>query len=145
MPLLIGSALFWFNSSKMKPILQLALVILLAAPLFGQQAANGRNYKTGGKNGRSYAIFGVNGKFYAPHGVWLVWIPGDGTATGFNFYRATSPGGEGSTPVVTGISAWSYADPSVVAGDTYYYTVTAFNANGESAQSNELSATIPSP
>ena len=66
----------------------------------------------------------------------------------YNIYRGTSPGGEGATPIATGVTTTSYADTALSGGTTYYYTVTAVNPNSgyqpplpaESAASSEASA-----
>jgi hypothetical protein len=67
---------------------------------------------------------------------------------GYNIYRGTTPGGEGPTPLnSTPISDITYIDENVAAGATFYYVITAVAADGvtESADSNEVSATVPSP
>ena len=66
-------------------------------------------------------------------------------ATGYNVYRGTSTGGESATPIATGLASPSYTDASVTNGTKYYYTVTAVNAVGEGAHSNEASATPLAP
>jgi hypothetical protein len=71
----------------------------------------------------------------------ITWEPrGDGGSpiTGYNVYRGTWFGNE---TFLTSVAATptSYVD-SVVSGETFFYYVTAVNANGESAASNELSA-----
>lgn len=64
----------------------------------------------------------------------------------FNVYRGATPGGEGGTPLATGITGNTYADTSVTPGNTYYYTVTTVLGANESAFSNEASAsTMLSP
>ena len=77
----------------------------------------------------------------------LDWDPVPG-ASNYNIYRGTSAGGEASTPYNVGYSSTSnngqlayFTDGSVSAGTTYYYYVTATSAAGESAKSNEASAT----
>jgi hypothetical protein len=60
----------------------------------------------------------------------------------FNVYRGTSPGGEGTTPIATGIQALAYTDTGLTNGTTYYYKVAAVNSVGVSTQSNETS-TVP--
>lgn len=77
----------------------------------------------------------------------LTWAaPTNGPITGYNVYRGTSPGGEGSSPIQTGITSTSYTDSGLTNGTTYYYTVTAVNSAGEGPQSNEASATpLPPP
>jgi len=62
-------------------------------------------------------------------------------AASYNIYRSTTPGGEGTTPIVTGIASTSFTDTGLTAGTTYYYRVAAVNTIGTSAQSNEASAT----
>ena len=72
----------------------------------------------------------------------LTWAAGTGApSTGYNLYRSTSSGGEGSTPYQTGLSSTSYTDTGVTPGTHYYYQVTAANATGESPRSNEVSGT----
>jgi fibronectin type 3 domain-containing protein len=66
---------------------------------------------------------------------------GGSPVTGYNVYRGTSPGGEGSTPVATNVTTTSFTDTGRTNGTTYYYTVAAVNAVGTSPQSGEASAT----
>jgi hypothetical protein len=80
--------------------------------------------------------------------------PGDGVvplrwqqsfgATGYAVLRATSSGGPYTT-IATNVTGGSYTDTSVTNGTTYYYTVTATNAAGTSANSPEDSATPVHP
>ncbi len=67
----------------------------------------------------------------------VTWVPRGGNAVGFRVYRAQDRDGpyviigEVSSPVIH-----SFADsPSLQAGATYWYRVTAFNRNGESRPS----------
>jgi hypothetical protein len=63
---------------------------------------------------------------------------GGSAITGYRVYRGTSSGGESllsNLGVVNG-----YTDTAVSAGIRYYYKISAVNAVGTSAQSNELSA-----
>jgi hypothetical protein len=62
------------------------------------------------------------------------------SAASYNLYRSTTPGGEGSTPYQTGLTTTSFTDAKVTPGTTYYYTVTAVNAAGESGPAAEVSA-----
>jgi len=73
----------------------------------------------------------------------LAWVAVSG-ATSYNLYRSATAGGEGSVPYKTGLLTTSCVDTSVPSGTTYYYTFTAVGAQGESAQSNEASATAQS-
>ena len=66
---------------------------------------------------------------------------GGSAITGYNVYRGTSPGGEGSGPIATGVASTRYTDTSVSNGQTYYYEVRAVNSAGAGGASNEASAT----
>src|SRR5262249_59835245 len=68
----------------------------------------------------------------------LTWSAVSG-ATSYDIYRATTKGGEGSTPFMTGVTTASYIDTGLVDGTTYYYEVSAVNAGGQSGVSNEAS------
>lgn len=70
--------------------------------------------------------------------VTLTWNPTSG-ATSYNVFRSTSPGAEG-TVAYSSPAGNSYTDTGVTNGTTYYYKVSAANANGQSAQSSEVSA-----
>ncbi|WP_282943590.1 S-layer homology domain-containing protein [Paenibacillus sp. RC67] len=64
------------------------------------------------------------------------------TVTGATYYtlkRSLTSGGAYST-VASNLTTNSYLDNSLTTGPTYYYVVTASNATGESASSNEASA-----
>jgi len=74
----------------------------------------------------------------------LSWTASTG-ATSYNIYRGTTSGGEGSTPYRTGVTTTSFTDTGVINGTTYYYQITAVNMAGESARSNQASATPQAP
>src|SRR5207302_3530694 len=76
--------------------------------------------------------------------VTLSWSAATGAAS-YNLYRSTTSGGEGSTPVVTGIASTSYTNTGLTNGITYYFRVAAVNASGTSGQSNQASATPTAP
>jgi hypothetical protein len=69
----------------------------------------------------------------------LSWAASSG-ATGYNIYRSTTSGGEGTTAVAT-TGSTSYTDTGLTNGTKYYYKVAATNGGGTSAQSSEVSAT----
>jgi fibronectin type 3 domain-containing protein len=73
----------------------------------------------------------------------LSWTASDG-ATSYNIKRSTTSGGP-YTQVVSSVTSTTYSDTSVTNGTTYYYVVTAVNSGGESANSNEASATPTAP
>src|SRR5262249_5390194 len=84
-------------------------------------------------------------------------VAGDGVVTlswtapvgalGYNIYRGTSAAGEGTTPYATAATA-TFTDSGVTNGTSYFYKVTAVNANvnhvpplpAESAASPEVTA-----
>src|SRR5207248_1855620 len=66
-------------------------------------------------------------------------------ATSYNVYRGTAPGGEGATPLATGVSVAGFTDTTAAAGNTYYYTVAAVDPGGTSPASNEASVTVDLP
>ena len=61
--------------------------------------------------------------------------------TGYNVYRSTTAGGEGSTPVAAGVKATTFTDSGLTNQTTYFYTVKAVNAVGVSSPSGEVSVT----
>ncbi len=77
----------------------------------------------------------------------LNWVASEG-ATSYNIKRATTSGGPYTT--VASIPSLSFLDVGLTNGVSYYYVVSAVNANGEGANSTEVSATprattLPSP
>jgi fibronectin type 3 domain-containing protein len=72
----------------------------------------------------------------------LSWTASSG-ATSYNVKRATVSGGPYTT--IASPTTTSYMDTTAVNGTTYYYVVSAVNANGESANSTEVSATPSAP
>ncbi len=63
--------------------------------------------------------------------VTINWTADQG-AVNYNVYRATSSGGEGTTPAWTAIAGTSFVDGSAVPGTRYYYEVTAVDPNAAS-------------
>jgi len=70
---------------------------------------------------------------------WSAGATGGSAITGYKVYRGTSSGGETLLTTLGNVTSWT--DNGVTDGTTYYYKVTAVNSVGESARSNELSAT----
>lgn len=82
---------------------------------------------------------------YHPHAVTLAWVASTTPDVAYSVYRSETAGGPYSL-IKAGVKTLSFFDPNVVAGQTYYYTVTAVDASGNaSVYSNEATATIPSP
>ena len=87
------------------------------------------------------------------HDVILSWTASTTPGVGYNVYRGTASGGESTTPLnsspvaegCASTTTCTYTDATVVAGTTYYYTVTAVASNDvtQSANSNQVSATVP--
>jgi hypothetical protein len=81
------------------------------------------------------------------HDVTVTWT--DSTTpgvVGYNVYRGTTPGGEGSTPVNSApVNSTNFMDQTVTPGATYYYVVMAIAADDvtQSPASTETTATIP--
>jgi len=71
--------------------------------------------------------------------VGLTWSAASG-ATGYGVHRGTASGGPYTT-VKGNIVGTSYTDTGLANGTTYYYVVTATNAEGEGTSSNQASAT----
>ena len=70
---------------------------------------------------------------------------GGSAITGYDVYEGTSSGAESATPVASGVSGTTYTVTGLTNGTTYYFTVQALNAVGNSASSNEAAATPMAP
>src|SRR5215813_12462431 len=70
--------------------------------------------------------------------VQLSWNASTG-ATGYNVKRATTSGGPYTT--VAAVTNTSFTNTGLTNGTTFFYVVSATNANGESANSSQVSAT----
>lgn len=83
--------------------------------------------------------------FAQSHSVGLTCTAATGTApSGFNFFRATTSGGEGTTPInATAETTCTFTDTAVSAGTKYFYTATEIVGGVSSSQSAEASATVP--
>ena len=68
----------------------------------------------------------------------LIWTAASDAAT-YTIKRSLTSGGPYTT-VASGVTATTYIDPGLANGTTYYYVVSAINAAGEGANSNESSA-----
>jgi fibronectin type 3 domain-containing protein len=82
---------------------------------------------------------------YHPHAVTLNWVASTTPNVTYSVHRSESASGP-YTLVKSGVRILSYFDPNVIAGRTYYYVVTAVDSGGNaSANSNQATATIPTP
>jgi len=66
---------------------------------------------------------------------------GGSAVTGYNVYRGTGAGAEGTTPVASNVAGTGFTDTSLTNGTPYFYRVAAVNAVGTSPMSAEASAT----
>jgi hypothetical protein len=73
----------------------------------------------------------------------LYWTP-SAIATSYNIYRSTSSGTE--TLIASGVTASYFFDSGLASdGTSYFYRITAVNAAGQSANTQEVSATPSAP
>jgi hypothetical protein len=78
------------------------------------------------------------------HSVTLTWTASTSTVAGYNVYRSTVSGGPYTKVNSTLLAATTYVDTTVQSGQTYFYVVTSVDSSAvESANSTEVSATIP--
>jgi hypothetical protein len=78
------------------------------------------------------------------HSVSLTWILEGSNIIGYNIYRASISGGPYAKLTPSVDPTTSFTDTNVQAGQTYYYVATSVDSSDtESANSNEVSATIP--
>jgi subtilisin family serine protease len=69
---------------------------------------------------------------------WNVPLDGGPPITAFKVYRATTSGGEGSTPLATlAASTTTYNDATAINNSNYYYEVSAVNSAGETRSAEE--------
>ncbi len=74
----------------------------------------------------------------------LTWSAAVGAKT-YNVYDGQSSGGEGATPVMTGLTSPSATVTGLSNGTTYYFTVAAVDAGGASAPSTQTNAAPVAP
>jgi len=81
------------------------------------------------------------------HSVSLTWSPsGSSGVAGYNVYRGSSATGPFIKVNANTITATTYSDGTVQAGQTYYYVATAVTSAGaESGYSTATRAVVPSP
>src|SRR5437016_28871 len=89
----------------------------------------------------------LTGTGVAQHQVQLSWGASSSSGvTGYNVYRGSVSGGPYTKINSALVVGTTYSDSSVQAGKAYFYVTTALNGSGtESAYSNEVQATVPSP
>jgi subtilase family serine protease len=75
-------------------------------------------------------------------GVTLTWTA-DQYATSYNLYQASTSGAEGTTPVLSNAPGTSATIGGLQNAQSYFFTIAGVTAYGVSAQSNEVSVTLP--
>jgi hypothetical protein len=73
----------------------------------------------------------------------VTWTDQSSDETGFKIYRRLSNEAE-ATELATAVTVSPYSDSTLTEGQTAYYSVAAYNDNGESAKSKVVSATLDS-
>jgi hypothetical protein len=80
------------------------------------------------------------------HAVSVAWTPSTSSVAGYNVYRSEVSGGPYTKLDSSVLAADSFTDTTVTAGQIYYYVVTAATSAGmESADSSQVSVTVPTP
>lgn len=78
------------------------------------------------------------------HSVVLSWGPSPSVVVGYRVYRSSQSGAFYTLLTSTLVPGTSFEDLAIQKGQTYYYVVTAVDAESrESAYSNQVFATIP--
>lgn len=133
--------------------------------LIGNRTSQARNFDGWIDDFRFYAGAATTNqvediRWFAVVPVNLVAVPGNNTASltwnalsgalNYNVLRSATSGGP-YTPVASGVTSTSYTDTTVVNGNTYYYVVSAVDANGDgtttgySPQATAVPANVPAP
>tara|TARA_B100001559_G_scaffold132178_1_gene111174 strand:- start:68 stop:1276 length:1209 start_codon:yes stop_codon:yes gene_type:complete len=73
----------------------------------------------------------------------VTWTDNSADETGFKIYRRLSTETE-ATELATAVTASPYVDSTLTEGETAYYSVAAYNDNGESPKTNVVTATLDS-
>jgi hypothetical protein len=80
----------------------------------------------------------------ASHSVTLTWTPSTSTVSGYDVFRSIVSGGPYTKLNSTPVAGTTDVDTAVQAGQTYYYVVTSVDSGSvESADSSEVSASVP--
>jgi hypothetical protein len=80
------------------------------------------------------------------HSVDLQWNPSTSSVVGYYVYRGSQTGGPYTLLSSAQVPGTTFTDLNVQAGQSYYYVVTAVDANSvQSVYSNEANAVIPTP
>ena len=92
----------------------------------------------------SIALSGTGVTVPVSHSASLNWSLDSSATNGYNVYSGSASGGPYTKLNSQSVMPTSYMDTAVQAGQTYYFVVTALDANNnESGYSNEVSALVP--
>jgi hypothetical protein len=92
----------------------------------------------------SPASVSLSGTGVIQHSVALAWTASTSTVSGYNVYRSTVSGGSYTKINASLIAVLEYMDLTAQSGTTYFYVTTSIDSSGdESANSNEVPATVP--
>jgi subtilisin family serine protease len=80
---------------------------------------------------------GLSGSSSSTSGIDLTWTDNSANETGFKIDRKTGAGGTYSEIATVGAGTVTYPDTGLSEGKTYYYRVSAYNAEGDSPESDE--------
>ena len=69
------------------------------------------------------------------------WTPSNG-AKSYSIFEGTSSGAESTTPILTGLTGTSTTVGNLLAGQQYFFTITAINSGGTSTSSTQASGTV---
>jgi hypothetical protein len=86
---------------------------------------------------------GLSANAIAHNRIDLTWIDNASDETGFKILRSLTSGGGFAEIATTTANATSYSDTSCLGETTYFYQIVATNVTGDSAPSNEATATTP--
>lgn len=83
---------------------------------------------------------GLSGSSVSTSGIDLSWTDNSTNETGFKVDRKTGASGAYSQVATVGAGTVTYSDTGLSEGKTYYYRVSAYNAEGDSPESDEVYA-----
>ena len=88
----------------------------------------------------------LSGAGVLSHTATLNWTASTSTVIGYDVYRGTVSGGPYTLLNPSPVTGTEYVDTNVLAGQTYYYVVTAVaTGNVQSSDSNQVTAVVPTP
>jgi hypothetical protein len=140
-----------FSASGLTPPVTLnpgqnATISVVFAPTASGSASGSVSIVSNATNSPATVALTGSGVTTTSHSVTLNWTASASTVAGYNVYRSSVSGGQYTKLNSSLITGTTFTDSAVQAGQTYYYVTTAVDSsNVESADSNEVSAVIPTP